>query len=86
MDLDIMMKNGGGKSMREKWWADSGNYIPDKGEFYPAVLFSASPTLLAIYINYLYLFEFLYLAGKLATYKLPGPHSGQPPIRATRIY
>lgn len=47
MDLDVMMKNGGDKSMGEEWWLDLGNYIPNKGELYPAVRFSASPILLA---------------------------------------
>lgn len=61
MDLDVMMKNGGDKTMGEEWWLDLGNYIPNKGELYPDVRFSAYPTLLATYIDYLYLFGFLYV-------------------------
>lgn len=54
-----MMKNGADKSMGEKWWAKLDNYVPNKGEFYPAVRFSASTTLLATYIDYLCSFGFL---------------------------
>lgn len=59
------MDLGADKSMPNKWWANLDTYIPNKGELYSAVQFSASPTLLAIYTDYLYLFELLYVVGNV---------------------